>query len=70
MSAILVRIERAISEFIADEGRRPNVLMVGPQVECELDALNLTRGDVVHNLRIVPDDDEADFSVAYKKPRG
>lgn len=69
MSALLPRIDRAVNDFIADEGRRPNVLIAGPQFECDLYELGLKSGQFVRGLRIIVDDAEPDFSVAYQKPR-
>lgn len=62
------RIRRAVEAFIAEESRRPNVLIVGGAAETELFRLGVKLSNLYQGMRIVVDDGEADLSVAYRKP--
>lgn len=65
---ITERIRRAVDEFIAEESRRPNILIVGGDAEAELFKLGIRATGSYQGMRIVSDDGEADLSVAYRKP--
>ena len=65
---ITERIRRAIDEFVAEESRRPNILIVGGDAEAELFKLGIKTTAIYQGMRIMVDDGEADLSVAYRKP--
>jgi hypothetical protein len=65
---ITERIRRAIDEFVAEESRRPNILIVGGDAEAELFRLGIKPTAIYQGMRIMVDDGEADLSVAYRKP--
>jgi len=65
---ITERIRRAVDEFVAEESRRPNILIVGGDAEAELFKLGIKPTAIYQGMRIMIDDGEADLSVAYRKP--